>query len=170
MAIRDLVPWKKNDKNVLVRREGDPFYAFGREMDQLFDDFFGGSSGLTPFSAGFIEKFGEFNPHMDVTENDKEVKVSAELPGLADKDIEVSLNRDVLTISGEKKAEKEDKGENHYRMERSYGSFQRSVQLPAEVEADKVEANFKNGVLQITLPKLHPDNSVKKKISIKASR
>lgn len=75
----------------------------------------------------------------------------------------------MLTISGEKKAEKEDKRENYYRMERSYGSFQRSVALPTEVDTEKVEAIFKNGVLQITLPKLHPGQEARKKISVKTA-
>ncbi|MBI1879547.1 MAG: Hsp20/alpha crystallin family protein [Chloroflexi bacterium] len=167
MAIKDLVPWKRNDKNVLVRRDDEPFYAFRREMDRLFDDFFGRGFALTPFSGGFMESFGEFSPRVDVTENDKEVKVIVELPDLEDKDVEVSLSNDVLTISGEKKAEKEDKGENFYRMERSYGSFQRAISLPAEVESDKVEATFKNGVLTVTLPKTASAQN-RKKIAIKA--
>lgn len=168
MAIKDLVPWKKNDKNMLVRREGDPFSAFRHEIDRLFDDFFGSGFGLTPFGGSFMESFGDFNPRVDITENDKEVNITAELPGLDEKGVEVSLSNDVLTISGEKKAEKEDKGENYYHMERSYGSFQRAIALPAEVDADKVEATFRNGVLQITLPKLHPNDSAKKKIQIKS--
>jgi HSP20 family protein len=168
MTIKDLVPWKKSDKQALVRREEDPFYAFRQEMDQVFDNFFGRGFGLTPFGSNFMEGFGEFNPRVDVTENDQEVKITAELPGLEEKDIDVSLSNDMLTLKGEKKAEQEDKGENYYRMERSYGSFQRSIQLPAEVDGDKVEATFKKGVLNITLPKLHPGQGVKK-ISIKSA-
>jgi HSP20 family protein len=168
MAIKDLVPWKRNDKSVLVRREEDPFYAFRREMDRVFDDFFGGGYGLTPFRGGFMESFGDFSPRVDVTENEKEVRITAELPGLEEKDIDVSLSNDVLTISGEKKAEKEDKGDNYYRMERSYGSFRRSIPLPTEVNSDQCDATFKNGVLQITLPKVHSKESAKK-ITIKAS-
>ena len=168
MAIKDMVPWKKNDKNALARRE-DPFYAFRREMDQLFDDFFGRGFGLTPYNrGGFMEGFGSFAPQVDVTENEKEVKITAELPGLEEKDLDVSLTSDTLTISGEKKAEKEDKSDNYYRMERSYGSFQRSIPLPTEVDTEQCDATFKNGVLQITLPKVHPKESAKK-ITVKAS-
>src|SRR6185503_3124719 len=108
MAIKDLVPWKKSDKNVLVRREDDPFSAFRQEMDHLFDDFFGG--GLVPLS-GFMDRASAFQPRVDVAESEHEITVTAELPGLAEKDVEVSLTSDALTISGEKKAEKEDKGE-----------------------------------------------------------
>jgi len=167
MAITDLVPWKRGEKNVRVRREEEhPFYALRQEMDRLFDDFWGGSS-LASLSGGLGEHYGVFEPRVDVTETDREIKVAAELPGLDEKEVEVSLSRDMLTLSGEKKAEKEDKGENYYRLERSYGSFRRVIPLPTEVEADKVEATFKNGVLQVTLPKLHGSESVRKKIQIK---
>jgi HSP20 family protein len=169
MAIKDMVPWKRNDKNVLVRRQEDPFTAFRYEMDRLFDDFFGRGFGLSQFEGGSVGRFGAFNPQVDVTENDKEVKVIAELPGLTEQDVEVSLSNDVLTISGEKKHEKEDKGENYYRMERSYGSFQRAIPLPVEVQSDKVEATFKNGVLTVTLPKSPQATQNRKKITIKAS-
>lgn len=116
-----------------------------------------------------MEQYGAFNPQVDVTENDQEIKVAAELPGLTEKDVEVSLANDMLTISGEKRAEKEDKGENYYRMERSYGSFQRTIPLPTEVEANKVDATFKNGVLTVTLPKSAQAVQNRKKIAIKAS-
>lgn len=169
MALKDMVPWKKNDKNVLVRREEEPFYAFRHEMDRLFDEFFGGGFGLAPFGGSrFMESFGDFSPRVDVTENEKEVRITAELPGLEEKDIDVSLSNDVLTISGEKKTEKEDRSDNYYRMERSYGSFQRSIPLPTEVDTDKCDATFKNGVLQITLPKV-PSKESAKKITVKAS-
>lgn len=88
-----------------------------------------------------------------MVEGDKEMKVSAELPGLDEEDVEVTLANNVLTISGEKKDEKQDRGKNYYRMERSYGSFKRSISVPLEVDTDKVEATFKQGVLTITLPK-----------------
>jgi HSP20 family protein len=166
MSLTDLVPWKRGEKNVPVKREtADPFYSLHREIDRLFDEFTG--FGLTRFGE-FEDRFGAFNPRVDVTETDKEIKVAAELPGLDEKDIEVLLSGNLLTISGEKKAEQEEKRENYYRMERSYGSFQRSVQLPAEVDEDKIEATFKKGVLTISLPKVHPDKDVKK-IAVKTS-
>lgn len=161
MAIRDLVPFGK--KNVPVRREDDnPFAVLRREMDSLFDNFFRGFD-LEPFES----RLGAFNPKVDVTENDKEIKISAELPGMDEKDIDVSIQKDVLTIKGEKKEEKEDKGKDYYRMERSYGSFSRSVPLPVEVETDKVEAKFKKGVLSITLPKTAKAVAETKKIAVK---
>lgn len=168
MAITDLAPWRWGDRKVPVRseEERDPFYALQRRMDRLFDDFFN-NFGLARFGP-FGESWGAFSPRLDLSENEKELKVSAELPGLDENDIQVSLAQNVLTISGEKKEEKEDKGQNYYRMERSYGSFQRSIPLPCEVEGDKVEAAFKKGVLTVTLPKTAEAQKRTKKISIKA--
>ena len=99
---------------------------------------------------------------------DLEIKVSAELPGMDEKDIDVSLTRDTLTIKGEKKEEKEDTGKDYYKMERSYGSFTRSIPLPVEVDTDKVQATFKKGVLEITLPKTAKAIQETKKVPVKA--
>lgn len=145
MPITDLVPWKRGEKQVPVRRQEEhPLSSIQGEFDRLFDEFFGGF-GLAPS--------GPFVPQVDVVEGDREIKVSAELPGLDEKEVEVTLSNNVLTISGEKKEEKEDRGKNYYRMERSYGSFQRSISVPLEVDTGQVEATFKQGVLTITLPK-----------------
>ncbi len=161
MAIRNLVPFGKKD--VPVKREDEsPFSLLRREMDSLFDNFFRGFD-LEPFES----RMGAFSPKVDVTENDKEIKISAELPGMEEKDIDVSLQKDMLTIKGEKKEEKEDKGKDYYRMERSYGSFSRTIPLPVEVETDKVEAKFKKGVLNITLPKTARAVAEKKKVAVK---
>jgi HSP20 family protein len=162
MAIRNLVPFGKKD--VPVKREDEhPFSLLRREMDSLFDNFFRGFD-LEPFES----RMGAFSPKVDVTENDKEIKISAELPGLEEKDIDVSLQKDMLTIKGEKKEEKEDKSKDYYRIERSYGSFSRTIPLPVEVETDKVEAKFKKGVLSITLPKTAKAVAETKKIAVKA--
>jgi HSP20 family protein len=103
---------------------------------------------------------------VDVAEMEDEIKVSAELPGLDNEDIDVSLSDDVLTISGEKKEEKEEKGKNYYRSERSYGAFRRDIPLPSQVDADKVDAVFQKGVLTITLPKTAEAKA--KKVTVKA--
>src|SRR5574340_316343 len=161
MTMRNLVPFGK--KSVSAKREEEhPFSLLRREMDSLFDNFFRGFD-LEPFE----NRLGTFSPRIDVTENDKEMKISAELPGMDEKDIDVSLQNDMLTIKGEKKEEKEDKGKDYYRMERSYGSFSRSIPLPIEVETDKVEAKFKKGVLSITLPKTAKAVAETKKIAVK---
>lgn len=163
MAWKDIVPFKK--RSVPVRREGGhPFDRLRDEMDALFDDFYKGFS-MEPFEGHHTRSF---SPSIDVSETDKEIKVAAELPGMDDKDIEVNLNKDSLTIKGEKKEEKEDKGKDYYHVERSYGSFTRTIPLPVEIESDKAEAHFKKGVLTVTVPKSAKAIETKKKIAIKA--
>lgn len=118
-----------------------------REMDRLWDDFFGpGRRALRPLEA-------EWAPAVDVSETADKVVVKAELPGIDAKDIDISLSGDILTIKGEKKSEREEKKENYHLVERSYGSFSRSLRLPAAVDADKIEAGYKQGVLTVTCPK-----------------
>jgi len=137
----------------------------GNGMNQMFDDFFRGS-GLEPFGA-FHAGWDTFSPCVDVVETNKEIKVSVELPGLEEKDIDVGLSKNVLTISGEKRPEKEEKGLNYLRAERSYGSFRRSIPLSGKVDASKADAVFKKGVLTVTLPKL-VKAPARKRITIKA--
>ncbi len=151
-----------------VRREWEsPFGAFQREMNKLFDDFFGGVE-LSPWGAAERRAPASFTPHMDLAETDKEIRVSMELPGMDEDDVEVSLTRDTLSIKGEKKQQTEDKGKDYYRMERSYGAFTRSIPLPMEVDTEKVQASFKKGVLEITLPKTAKAIQETKKIPVKA--
>jgi HSP20 family protein len=165
MSITDLIPWRRGERKVPVKHEEEQsVLSFQQEMNRLFDEFFGGW-GLAPFRE-FTEPWDAFSPRVDVVEGDKEVTVSAELPGMDEKGIDVSLSHGVLTISGEKQEKKEDRGKNYYRMERSYGSFRRSVPLPSEVDEDKAEATFKKGVLTITLPKT-AEVQARKRISIK---
>jgi len=118
-----------------------------REMDRLWEDYFGpGRKALRPMEMEWI-------PSVDVSETEDKVVVKAEVPGMDAKDIDISLSGDMLTIKGEKKAETEEKGENFHLLERSYGSFSRSLRLPVGVEAEKIEAAYKQGVLTITCPK-----------------
>jgi HSP20 family protein len=118
-----------------------------REMDRLWDDYFGsGRRALRPLQA-------EFTPAVDVTETAEAVVVKAEVPGMDAKDINISVTGDVLTIKGEKKSEREEKEENHHVVERSYGSFSRSLPLPGAVNLDKIEAKYDKGVLTVTCPK-----------------
>jgi HSP20 family protein len=166
MAITDLIPWNRGKRQIQAQREDrDPFLALQRDMNQLFDDFWGGS-WLTPYGESERE-WSMFSPHVDVVETDTEVKVQAELPGLEEKDFEVSVSQDALTIRGEKKQEKEEKGRNYFRTERSYGLFQRAIPLPRNVDADRVSAEFSKGVLTISLPKVATKED-RKKVVIKA--
>jgi len=133
-------------------------------MNQMFDEIFRGFD-LTPFSAG--RSFGAFSPSVDVREGEKEVSIKAELPGLDEKDVEVTLTDDALTIRGEKKEEKEDKGKDYWHRETSYGSFHRVIPLPEGLNQEKVDARFKNGILTVTLPRLEGAKTKEKKIAVK---
>jgi HSP20 family protein len=168
MAITDLIPWKKKEpeeeKRELAVRQ-DPILTFQQQMNEMFDEFSRGW-GLAPFGTA-REGWNLFSPRVDVTESAKEIKVYAELPGLEEKEIDVSLSRDLLTIRGEKAREEEEKGRNYYRAERSYGAFTRSIPLPASVDADRAEARFHNGVLTVTLPK-ESEARAQKRVTVKA--
>ena len=130
---------------------GDPFLSLHREMNRLFDDVLRGSLG--PSQNEPLGQSGMLTPHIDVSETENEVRICAELPGVRDEDIDVSLDDDILTIRGEKKFERKDDKENFHFMERSYGSFQRSLRLPYSVNPDEVKAHVENGVLTVTVPK-----------------
>jgi len=168
MAIADLVPWRRRRGDIRVRREhDDTIGSFYREMNNLMDRFFHGFD-LEPFGAGELVT-SEFMPRVDVKEDDEEIKVTAELPGMDEKDIDVTLSRDSLTIKGEKQEETEDKGKDYYHTERRYGSFHRAIPLSAEVDESKAEADFKKGILKIRLPKTAEAQKSQKKIEIKTS-
>jgi HSP20 family protein len=143
----------RSGKKDVSPRYSDPFSALKSEMDSLFESFMG---GLPAFSGMFGTRGGRsfpLTPHMDVKETDKEILVDAELPGIDDKDISLSLKDGILTIRGEKKLERNEENENYRMMERRHGSFQRSVQIPDTIDEDKVEASFDNGILKVRLPK-----------------
>ena len=163
MAPSTLQPWR-------------PFESFRREVDRLFDDF---SSGVwrSPFGRSFFDiepfqrseaAFGSV-PAVDITQTDKGYEIAAELPGMEDKDIEVKLANGVLTIRGEKRDVKEEKNKDYYLRERSFGSFERSFQVPENIDTDKISAGFKKGVLTIMLPKSAEAQRAEKKIEVKAS-
>lgn len=154
MPITDLIPWKRQRTAVEpARRESkDPWDEMRREMDRMFDDVFGRGFGMLPFGIPEVN-WGAFNPDVDIVETPEALKVSAELPGLSEQDIDVSLTGDTLTLRGEKKQEHEERSEGYHRFERSYGAFQRQIPLPCEIDPAQVEARFKNGVLTVTLPK-----------------
>ena len=139
----DLIPWRHKE------RETAPIttpWLFRPEFDDFLESFF----------ARVVQRMASgraFSPVVDIVETENDIMVTAEIPGMEQKDLDVNLSGDVLTIKGEKKAEHEEKGDNFHRIERSYGSFSRSIPLPCEVQADKVEAGYKGGVLTLKLPK-----------------
>jgi HSP20 family protein len=165
MDFRSLVPWREKAQAPAMREDFfDPFLTFRREVDRMFDDFFTGFRdlrSLAPLSQ-------PITPVVDINENDKEIVVTAELPGLDEKDFEVTMSGDILTIQGEKKAEREQKNGNGYYMERRFGSFSRSVRLPYEVKDENIEARYEKGILTIRIPK--PENIQKavRHIEVKA--
>jgi HSP20 family protein len=162
-----LVPWRNNNKPQLpAPREDffDPFVTFRREMDRMFEDFFGGGSARHAQSG-----WQTLTPVVDINENEKEIVVSAELPGVTEKDIEVSLAGDLLTIKGEKRFEHEEKNGDSTYMERRFGSFARSVRLPFEAGEEQIEAKFANGVLTVVVPKPAQLQRAVRRIGVKAA-
>jgi HSP20 family protein len=129
-----------------------------REIDRLFDDFTRGFPAMTS---------PDLTPTLDVTETDKELEITAELPGLEEKDVQINVADNLLTIKGEKKAETEQKDKNYRLVERSYGSFARTLELPAGINPDQIKASIAKGVLTVTVPKPAPAQT--KKIEVKAA-
>lgn len=171
------VPVKTEKSATPVPQVWRPFENLRREVDRLFDEFDGGfwrspfrSSlfNVMPFGRGDNGGFAA-TPAVDVSETDKAYEITAELPGLDDKNVEVKLANGVLTIRGEKQDEKEEKKKDYYMRERSFGAFERSFQVPDGVDSDKIEASFKNGVLSVTLPKSPEAQKAEKKIAVKAA-
>jgi HSP20 family protein len=158
---------EKETKAVAPWRPLSEMTRWQREMERMFDDFFG--RRWEPFRvARWLPSGVGVSPpsvELDVYEEKEEIVAKAEVPGLEKEDIEVSIADSTLTIKGEKKKEEEVKEEDYYRLELSYGSFVRSVELPREVQTDKVKATFKNGVLEIRMPK--SEEAKKKEIKVK---
>jgi HSP20 family protein len=150
----DMIPW---------RPFGGELSSLRQEMDRLWDRFVGES----PLARRIT---GEWWPTVDVSETKDNFVIKAELPGIDEKDVSVTISGDVLTIKGEKKKEEEEKDEHHYRAERYYGSFQRSFQLPSSVKADKIEADFDKGILKVTLPKVEEAKKKEVKIKVKTEK
>jgi HSP20 family protein len=161
--MRDLIPWNRG-REMTVRRgeELNPFMTLHREMNRLFDDVFRGFE-VAPFGSDRFFDRAMGWPNIEVSETDKNVKVTAELPGLDEKDVQVELANGVLAIKGEKKTETEDK--DRLFSERYYGRFERRIPVE-DVDQEKVSAAFKNGVLTVTMPKAPQAQSKVKRIAI----
>lgn len=163
MSVRDLISWNRGSTapapSALSAEPASPFLTLHREMNRLFDDVFSGFGGM-PSLAG--RSFGW--PHVEVVEADRALRVSAELPGLDEKDVELLIADGVLTLKGEKRAESADTARGY--TERSYGRFERAIALPVPVEEDKAEATFRNGVLTVTLPRAAEAPERRRRIAI----
>jgi HSP20 family protein len=170
MGIRDIVPRRKESAGVPARRGGgsDALERFHREIDRMFADIFG-DMGLSLPVLG--ESFGAAWdwPRVNVAESDRDVVVTAELPGVDEKNVQIEVDDDVLTLKGEVSEEHEEKNRRWSRVERRYGTFQRTIPLPDEVMADQAKATFKRGVLTITLPKRESSSPKRKTIPIEVS-
>lgn len=154
-----LLPWRGR---VPEERARGGLQEMQDRMNRMFDDFFHGFS-LVPWADERLE----WLPLVDLSETEDAVHVTVELPGVQAKEVDISLTEDLLTIRGEKKSEKEEKKRDYHRVERSYGLFTRTVRLPAVVDADKVEATFKDGVLTINMPKREEAKTRKVKVEVK---
>jgi HSP20 family protein len=173
LAVKTEKPEEKAGR-LVATAEASPFAGLRREIDRLFDDFAWGP-GRSPFRRPLfdIEPFwrGELAwgkaPAVDIADTAKAYEITAELPGMDEKNVEVKLSDGTLTIKGEKKDEKEEKNKDYYLSERRYGSFQRSFNIPDGIDAEKIEAAFKNGILTVTFPKTPETQKKEKKIEIK---
>jgi len=168
MSVRDLIPWGRSGNqapSVYREFEQSPFLSLHREVNRLFDNVFRGLE--LPSTFGRVSSVGANWPNVEISETSKELRITAEVPGLEEKDIEVLLEDDVLTLRGEKKSEIEDK-ERQF-SERFYGRFERRIAVGPDIEQDKVNASFKNGVLTVTLPKTERAQSKAKRIAINGS-
>jgi HSP20 family protein len=158
MSFRSLLPVRR-DRNI-PRADSHPFMTLQREIDRLFDDF---GRGFSSFGLATTD----LTPTMDVAESDKEIEITAELPGLEEKDVQITVADNSLTIRGEKRANKEEKDKNYRMVERSYGAFSRTLELPDGVNFDAIKATIDKGVLKVTVPKPAPAQT--KKIEVKAA-
>ena len=158
MNLKSLIPVGR-DRGVAA--PANPFISLQNEIDRLFENF---TTGFPMLGNGMANVS---LPTMDIAETDKDIEITAELPGLEEKDVQINMSDNVLTIRGEKKAEKEQKDKNYRLVERSYGAFERSLELPEGVNADAIKASIDKGVLKVVVPK--PAPAQVKKIEVKSA-
>ncbi|HEY9733471.1 MAG TPA: Hsp20/alpha crystallin family protein [Drouetiella sp.] len=169
----NLIPWSWGKKNLPVKKEesshseSTPYVSLHHDMNSAFERFFNAFESPLFMPSSEISRDGFFQPRVEVKESAKEIRVSVELPGVDEKDLDVSVDNQHLIVRGEKREEKEDSTSGYYRMERYYGSFQRSVALPCEIDKDRVEAKFKRGVLSVTLQKAASAQLDAKRITVR---
>lgn len=170
--MKDLIPWRRKAEGLTAsRQKANTAERMERRMNDMFDDFF---KGFDDMFAGrpmtmFDERWPSETPTLEVSETEDELRIKAELPGVDEKDIEVSLEGDELTIRGEKRREHEEKHRDYFVSEVGYGEFCRSIELPSGIDRDKVKALFKQGVLTLTLPRTEEAKTQRKRIEVKAA-
>lgn len=167
MAIRDLIPWSRQENRlptpVSAEQDEHPIVSLHRQVNRLFDEVFRDFGAPPAAGVGRLRSW----PHVELGETEKEIRVTAELPGLSDKDVDIQLEDRVLTLRGEKRSDIEDKARGY--SERSYGRFERRIALPDGIDRDHVAATFKNGVLTVTVPKTEAANENLRRIPIIAN-
>lgn len=149
MNMRDLIPWGRQSSTAPVQyrsEESNPVVSLRREVDRLFDDLFRGAMPSLGFGGSTVAW-----PSVEVSDTDREVRITAEVPGMSEKDVELLMEDGVLTLRGEKKSETEDKDRGY--SERVYGRFERRIALPSNIDEKGAKADFKDGVLTVTLSK-----------------
>jgi HSP20 family protein len=186
MELKRLAPWNwfkkeeeinhpipvKHDKNsAYPEHRYDPMLRLHRDIDHLFDRFFQGFP--SPLSMGWpsaasFEGAGLLRPKVDLSASEQEYLLTVEIPGVSEQDIRLDISGNTMTIQGEKKQEKEEKEKDYYRIERIYGSFQRVLSLPEDVDQEAIKAGFKDGVLSVTMPRKALPKSEVKQIKISA--
>ena len=149
----DILPWQRKKEN---RRK-----ELQRNIDNMYEQFFG--PNFLPSKYPFGD--GNWDPKLDISESRKDITVKVEIPGIEARDFDVSIDGRLLTIKGEKKQEQKEKDETYYRVERSYGYFKRTIELPAEVDPNKVDASYKRGILKIKLRKSKESKTKRIKIT-----
>ncbi len=167
MAIKDLLPWnwgRSEETAVPVRREArDPLDTLRSDLGRAFETFWDTVSAPAGWSGSELPR-----PRVEVSESEHDVEITAELPGMDAKDVEVSIAEDVLTLKGERRAEREDRQRAYILRETSYGAFQRSIPLPPGVDPDGAKATFRNGVLTVTVPKTAAAQAEIRRIPVRA--
>ncbi len=170
MNLQKLSPWnwfKREEQEsgsgelLPARGGGDPLSRMHREMDRLFEDFFGAFDKPSDRHPGLM-----LRPSIDIAESKKAYRISVEVPGVDEEDIDLTLDGDALVISGEKRQESEDDEDGYHRVERSYGSFRRVLTLPTDADPDGISAKFRKGVLMIEIPRTREGNGGRKRIEI----
>jgi HSP20 family protein len=162
-----LTPWRRS-KAPTVTDGDDLFSGLQRSMNRLLTEFRRGFD-VSPFDWDVDERLDLRVPRVDVAETDRGLEVAAELPGLTEKEVDVSLTERMLTIKGERREESEEKKKDYHVQERSYGRVERTIYLPEGLDVDKAKATFKNGVLKIELPKTEQARASTRKIPVQAS-
>jgi HSP20 family protein len=171
MAEPTKLPVKTEGSSVASAQTWRPFESLRREIDRLFEDFNGGlwrSPFLGP-TFDLVPTSWAIAPAVDFTDTEKAYELTAELPGIDEKNVEVKIANGALTIKGDKSEEREERKKGYYLRERNFGSFERSFQVPDGVDSDKIEASFKKGVLTVILPKKPEAQKAAKRIDVKAA-